>query len=156
MADDLVGRILKVVDGDTLIMEADGQHRTLHLMGVDAPERVQDFGAESRGSLAAMTFNREARAECAPSDRGGRIHCRVWVQPADCPRCGQTLDLGHAQLLAGMAWRLTDTTAYADADMQGRYQSAELTAQMRRMGLWAQRYPTPPWAWRQRWGMRDE
>jgi len=152
----LNGRIVRVIDGDSLVVEADRQRRTVHLMGIDAPERVQDFGAESQSNLSAMAFNREGRAECTPPDRQGKAYCQVWVQPSDCPECGQTLDLGQAQLLAGMAWHLPDPSASKDEDMHGRYQSSALMAQMRRLGLWSQRNPSPPWHWRQRWGIRDE
>jgi len=155
-AEDFHGRVVRIVDGDTLVIEAGRQRRTVHLMGIDAPERVQDFGTESQSNLAAVAFNREARGVCTPQDRQGKSYCRVWVQPSDCPRCGQTLDLGHAQVLAGMAWHLPDPAAHADADMHGRYQSSELMAQMRRLGLWGQRNPQRPWQWRQHWNVKDE
>lgn len=150
------GRIVQVVDGDSLVIEADRQRRTVHLMGIDAPERLQDFGDRSQNHLAGLAFNRAARADCRPTAAGQPLDCRVWVTPGDCAGCGQTLDLGHAQIIAGMAWRHPDPQSYQDEDMRGRYQSSELMAQMRRLGLWGQRSPQPPWQWRQRWGIKGE
>ena len=42
--------------------------------------------------------------ESDKKDRYGRDLGKVWVQPADCPACGKTLDANYAQVLAGMAW----------------------------------------------------
>ena len=51
-----------------------------------------------------MVAGKQVRVESSKSDRYGRLLGKVWVQPADCPMCGKTLDANHAQLLAGMAW----------------------------------------------------
>ena len=51
-----------------------------------------------------MTHEKDARIECHKTDRFGREVCKVWVQPLDCPRCGKTLDVGFAQISAGLAW----------------------------------------------------
>tara|TARA_B110000902_G_scaffold238076_1_gene285637 strand:- start:1477 stop:1791 length:315 start_codon:yes stop_codon:yes gene_type:complete len=76
----------------------------VRLTGIDAPERGQHFGQASKKYLAALVSGKEVFVESNKNDRYGRMLGKVWVQPADCPECGKTLDANHAQLLAGMAW----------------------------------------------------
>jgi endonuclease YncB( thermonuclease family) len=81
-------------------------------------------------------------------DRYGRKVCKVWVQPADCPSCGKTLDVGLAQIIDGMAWwfrRYADEQTPQD---RGRYEEAEQIARAQRLGLWRDAQAMAPWDWR--------
>lgn len=73
------------------------QHK-IRINGIDALEKRQAFGEESRQSLARMAHGKAARIDCYKIDRFGREVCKVWVQPSDCPRRGKTLDVGLAQI----------------------------------------------------------
>lgn len=153
-AEELTGRIVQIVDGDTVVMQTGQQRHTLNLAGLDAPERLQAFGQQSRSGLAQLLFNQQARAECRPRDKHGHRACTLRVQPPDCAQCGMTLDVGHAQVAAGMAW--WDREPSQTEAQRSDYQNAEFMAQARRRGLWADTRPIPPWDWRKRWGLRDE
>ncbi len=48
-ADSLTGKVVKVVDGDTLyVLDANYQQHKIRLAGIDAPERKQTYGLASR------------------------------------------------------------------------------------------------------------
>ena len=94
-----------------------------------------------------MAFGNDARLECKKTHRGRQI-CKVWVQPSDCPTCGKTLDAGHAQVIAGLAWWYRAYAKEQFPDDQGRYESAEDEARLRKWGLWRDTEPVPPWEWR--------
>ncbi len=48
-ADSLTGKVVKVVDGDTLyVLDANYEQRKIRLAGIDAPERKQAYGLASR------------------------------------------------------------------------------------------------------------
>ena len=99
------GRVVGVSDGDTItVLDSEKKQHNVRINGIDAPEKKQAFGERSRQSLARMTHEKDARIECHKTDRFGREVCKVWVQPLDCPRCGKTLDVGFAQISAGLAW----------------------------------------------------
>jgi endonuclease YncB( thermonuclease family) len=110
------------------------QHR-IRINGIDAPEKRQPFGERSRQNLSKLAFQEDARLECHKTDRYGRKVCKVWVRPSDCPSCGKTLDVGHAQVLAGLAWWYRAYAKEQTADDQGRYESAEREARLRKWGL---------------------
>jgi endonuclease YncB( thermonuclease family) len=86
--------------------------------------------------------------ESDKSDRYGRLLGKVWVQPADCPTCGQTLDANHAQVLAGMAWWYRYYAKQQSPEDRGRYESAEDEAKARKWGLWVDPHPFNPYDWR--------
>lgn len=146
---DVTGRVVAVTDGDTIkILDAEKVQHKVRLTGIDAPERGQPFGTVSREHLASLVAGKEVRVESDKSDRYGRILGKVWVQPADCPSCGKTLDANHAQLLAGMAWWYRYYAKQQPHEDQGRYESAEDEARARGWGLWADPNPVNPYDWR--------
>ena len=149
-ADELTGKVINVADGDTLtILTPDKQQHRIRIAGIDAPEKAQPFGDRSRQNLRAMAHGKDARADCPKTDRYGRKVCKVWVQPSDCPTCGLTLDVGYAQISAGLAWWYRAYAKEQSAEDRGRYESEENEARLRKRGLWVESPAVPPWEWRQ-------
>ena len=102
--------------------------------GIDAPEKRQAFGERSKQNLSAMGIGEIPGWNATrPIGTGGRS---ASMGPAvDCPTCGKTLDVGHAQVVAGMAWWYREYAKEQTAEDQGRYESAENEARLRRWGL---------------------
>lgn len=145
------GRVIAVTDGDTIkVLEADNTSHKIRLNGIDAPERSQPFGNASRKKLESMVAGKQVVVRSTKYDRYGRILGNVWVQPADCPSCGKTLYVNHAQILAGMAWWYRYYADDQSEEDRGRFASAEQEAIARKWGLWADPEPVPPWVWRRR------
>ena len=147
-AETLTGHVIGISDGDTLTVLADRQRIRVRIDGIDAPEIRQTFGQSARRSLAQMVFQKDVRLECRETDSLNPKLCKVWVQPSDCPTCGMTLDVGHAQVVSGMAWWLGQHAKEQSEDDRGRYESAENEARERHRGLWSDLHPVPPWEWR--------
>src|SRR5262245_16509718 len=124
----LTGRVVGISDGDTLAVLVERQEVKVRINGIDAPERKQVFGERSKQNLSAMAFGKYARLDCHKTDRYGRKVCKVWVQPASCPTCGQTLDVGLAQIVAGMAWWYREYAREQSPEDRGRYESEETEA----------------------------
>ncbi|MCO5996109.1 thermonuclease family protein [Actinoallomurus rhizosphaericola] len=78
-------RVVRVVDGDTLLLRIDGRSRRVRLIGVDAPEtwaRHDCFGAEATRALRRLTpAGAEVRVagDRAPDDRFGRLLLHLWT-----------------------------------------------------------------------------
>ena len=142
----LTGRVVGVHDGDTItVLDATKTQHKIRIAAIDAPERNQAFGTRSKQNLSNMLYDRDARLECHKTDRYQREVCKVWVQPSDCPTCGKTLEAGHAQVIAGLAWWYRAYAKEQSAEDQGRYESAEDEARLRKWGLWRDAEPVPPW-----------
>jgi endonuclease YncB( thermonuclease family) len=143
------GKVINVADGDTImILDAAHQQHRIRINGIDAPEKGQPFGDRSRQNMARMVTGKDVTADCHKTDRYGRQVCKVWVQPSDCPKCGKTLDVGHAQIVAGMAWWYREYAKEQSDEDRGRYESDENEARLRKRGLWAHDYSVAPWDWR--------
>lgn len=146
---DVTGRVVAVTDGDTIkVLDVSNVQHKVRLIGIDAPERGQPFGAASTKHLASMVAGKEVFVESDKNDRYGRLLGKVWVQPSDCLTCDKTLDANHAQLIAGMAWWYRYYAKEQSTEDRGRYESAETEAKVRGWGLWADPNPINPYDWR--------
>lgn len=132
-ADTIVGKVVRVSDGDTLTVLVDRKQVTVRLLEIDAPEKKQAFGQRSRESLAQMCAAQVAVVNGAGRDKYGRVLGRV--------QC-QGLDANAEQVRRGMAWvfdrYVTDRSLYA----------LQNEARAGHVGLWADKHPTAPWDWR--------
>ena len=146
---DITGRVVAVLDGDTIkVLGSDNTEYKVRMSGIDAPERGQPYGNASRKHLASLVAGKEVLVESDKQDSYGRTVGKVWVQPADCPSCGKTLDSNYAQILAGMAWWYRYHAEEQSPEDRGRYESAEEEAKARGWGLWADPNPINPYKWR--------
>src|SRR5688572_26112349 len=69
---DFTGRVVKVIDGDTLTVLVKKRQIRVRLDGIDAPERGQAFSVRSRQSLAKLCAAKTANVEDRGKDRYGR------------------------------------------------------------------------------------
>lgn len=142
----LIGYVLSVQDGETLTLaDANRQQIKVRLLGIAAPSRTQSFGEASRTHLANLTLNKDVRFESAQRKEGDFLLGKLLVQPPDCRTCVPTLDVGMAQIAAGMAWFATPTANALLPEDKAGYEHAEFAAKIRRHGLWRDKNPQPPW-----------
>ena len=92
------------------------------------------------------------RVEARKQDRYGRTVGKVWVTPRDLPcegdACPKTLDVGRAQLAVGLAWHYKKYEMEQSEQDRIGYAFEETEARARRVGLWSESNPVPPWEWR--------
>ena len=138
-ADTLTGFVVGITDGDTLTLLVDRQEHKVRVAGIDAPEKRQAWGEKSKTNLSRLAFNQQAVAECPKVDRYGRKICKVLVTG---------MDVGLAQVQEGMAWWYRKYANEQSVEDRGAYESGELMAKLKRLGLWADTNPLPPWEFR--------
>jgi endonuclease YncB( thermonuclease family) len=149
--DSLQETVLEVVEGDIIVVaDSHGSRYRVRLAGIDAPELKQAFDRESRNNLATLVLNRKVSVERRKEDNYGRVVARILVQPPGCGACAPTRDAALAQLEAGLAWWYREERREQPLAEQGYYEYAEFDAHARRLGLWADAAPLPPWEWRKR------
>ncbi|MFZ5568270.1 MAG: thermonuclease family protein [Pseudomonadota bacterium] len=134
----LQGQVVAVVSGDTLRIrdERKVQH-TVRLAGVDAPEKFQAYGQRSLDSLRELAFQRYVTVEGvgSGSPRVGRV--RV-----------EGRDISMEQLQLGAVWYdRSRAQSLPETDRQA-YAEAQADAKLRRVGLWRDKQPIPPWEYR--------
>ncbi len=138
-ADTLIGKVVKVADGDTItVLDNNIQHK-IRLQGIDAPERKQAFGNASRKHLATLVAGKEVTVKWVKRDRYGRIVGFVIVD-------GQDVNL--VQVKTGMAWFYRYYQKELSVENRKLYAQAEDEARANKKGLWQHKNPMPPWEWR--------
>ena len=142
-------RVLKIEDGDTVTVVSEaGRRLKVRLLGIDAPETGQPFGAASRRVLSERLAGGRVRIEQSGVDAYGRVLGRVLVPPRDCQACAATVDVNLSQIESGMAWWYRQYARDQRSADRKRYESAEARARLAKTGLWADSTPVPPWDWR--------
>lgn len=137
----LEGRVVGVSDGDTVtVLDASNTSYKIRLLGIDAPEKAQDFGKVAKQVLSDRIFGKQVRVRVKSKDRYGRTLGTVLLDGAD---------INLNMLKEGLAWHYKH---YADSQFPGdteRYARAEVAARNARAGLWGYPDPIEPWQWRQ-------
>lgn len=130
----LLGVVVSIADGDTLtVLDETHRQTKVRLAEIDAPERGQPYGTQSKQSLSEVCFKQPVRVQVVSVDRYGRTVGRV--------HCAGT-DANAEQLRRGMAWVYD---RYAKDRSLYRLQDE---ARASGLGLWGGPAPTPPWEWR--------
>jgi len=140
-AETLSGRVVSIADGDTVTMldSSNTQHK-IRLAQIDAPETghgknkpAQPYGEKSKAALSELVFQQTVEAQCQTKDRYGRLVCKILVNGTDA---------NLEQVKNGWAW------VYTKYARESSYFEAEATAKAKRIGLWADNEPVPPWEYR--------
>lgn len=128
------GRVVRVVDGDTLVVRVRGVDERVRLIGVDTPETVHPrrpvecFGPEASAAARDLLDGRRVRLErdalAADRDRYGRLlrHVRVEGEQA-----------GEALLAGGFARALTSWPT----ERAERHVAIEAEARAAGAGMWS-------------------
>jgi endonuclease YncB( thermonuclease family) len=141
-------RVVGIADGDTITVSDSNQlqHR-IRLAGIDAPEKGQPFSERSKQALSDLTYLRTVTIQWSKTDSYGRFVAKVLIAPpGDCPSpCTARLDVNLAQVDAGLAWHYREYEREQTSPDRKAYAAAEQQARMRRIGIWSQPDPVPPW-----------
>jgi endonuclease YncB( thermonuclease family) len=134
-AQDLRGKVVRVADGDTITVLLDRHPVPVRLNGIDAPERGQAFGRKAREFTAKLALHNEVTIRGFGQDRFRRTLGEVYLPD------GRSLN--HELVRAGYAWW------FRRYSKDGSLAELESQARAKRVGLWADSHPVPPWEWRQ-------
>ena len=139
-AEILSGRIVGISDGDTVtLLDAEQRQYKIRLTGIDAPEKKMPFGQRSKQHLSDLIFSKDVQVETEKLDRYGRTLGKILFDRKD---------INLAMINAGLAWHYKKYQQEQSASDRLLYSYAEEQARLRRIGLWHDAAPTPPWDWR--------
>jgi len=129
------GLVIRVRDGDSIVVRVGGIGIEVRLDGVDSPELVQAYGRRAKRFTADLAFGREVRLVVKGRDAYGRELAEVLL--------GDGRSLNRELVSAGYAWWFRRHSS--DRDLEER----ERQARAARRGLWADPNPVPPWVFRE-------
>lgn len=137
------GKCVGVSDGDTITVMHAGKGEKIRLHGVDCPEKNQSYGQKAKLFTSVMVFGKQVEVEPVVTDKYGRTVGKV------------TLDgkiLNEELVKAGYAWVYNEYCNQSFCDIWRQYQEQ---AKSRRIGLWDDIIPIPPWDFRHHRGTQS-
>ncbi|HBM2415623.1 TPA: thermonuclease family protein [Salmonella enterica subsp. enterica serovar Heidelberg] len=141
---ELIGKVVRVLDGDTFELLVDQQTVRIRVTGIDAPEKDQPFGQRSRQSLAGMVDGNPVAVRVKGKDRYGRtlgaVYAKICAPSAPC----LAVYVNAEQVKTGMAWAYRFHGQAVDPAML----KLETQARSERVGLWSAPNAMEPWKWR--------
>lgn len=133
-AAELNGRVIGVSDGDTITVLSNNHQERIRLAEIDSPEMKQPFGNQAKKHCSALCFNKVVIVNYSRRDRFKRIVGQVKLPNGH--------SLNHELVREGMAWCFTK---YCKDPL---VKDLEQQARGKRLGLWRDKNPIPPWQWR--------
>ncbi len=140
----LFGRVMRVKDGDTVVIAPveGGQFFTCRLYGIDTPEIPhrgkpgQPYGYEAKNFLKSLILGRIVTVKTTGKKTYGREICHITLNG---------IDINLEMVKQGYAWAYR---RYLKRPYASEYIEAEREAREKRLGLWVQKNPVPPWEFR--------
>ncbi|ECW9289665.1 thermonuclease family protein [Salmonella enterica subsp. enterica serovar Enteritidis] len=133
-AAEIQGKVIRVLDGDTIEVLQDNKSVRVRLVNIDAPEKKQAFGRRSTNQLKGLVVAQPVTVTYTKTDRYGRIIGRVFTTNG--------IEANRLMVKSGAAW------VYERYNTDDELPALQLEAQKMKRGLWADSQPLPPWEWR--------
>lgn len=133
---DIHGRIVRVLDGDTIEVMLSQHPVRVRLVNIDAPEKKQDYGRWSEKIMKSLVAGKTVTVTYFQRDRYGRILGQVYAPDG--------MNVNQFMVRAGAAW------VYEQYNTDPVLPVLQEEARQQKRGLWADSAPVPPWVWRSR------
>lgn len=130
----LKGKVIRVLDGDTIEVLQDKKPVRIRLANIDAPEKKQAYGRWSTNQLKSLVAAQPVTVTYTQTDRYGRIIGRVFTTNGT--------EASRYMVQSGAAW------VYERYNTDKALPALQREAQTQKRGLWADSQPVPPWEWR--------
>ncbi|WP_243458310.1 thermonuclease family protein [Nostoc sp. UIC 10630] len=134
--------VASVADGDTITVRRGGETKKIRFCGIDAPEKAQPLGKESKANLQRLVNEVGGRVMITPieSDRYGRTVAEIFSS-----KNGVEKSLNEEQLSSGNAYIYTQYVGKCPNKIA--FGNAEVIAQSKKLGVWSGNYQRP-WDYR--------
>lgn len=131
----ITGKVVSITDGDTFkLLTQDSVQINVRLANIDCPEKKQAFSSKAKEFTSEAIFSKNVTLMVLKKDRYGRTIANVIYN--------DSLNLSQELLKHGLAWH------YIDYSKDPLLQKLEDQAKKKKIGLWQDKAPIPPWKWR--------
>lgn len=134
------GKVIVVFDGDTIAWVNEENQDTLRirLYGVDAPEKAQPFGKESKDFATTLCLGKTVLFDSIDTDVFGRRLGKIITL--------EGVELNQELLKNGLAWHFKRYSKGSKDSLL--YTTLQKEAKQQKKGLWIQENPIAPWKYR--------
>lgn len=132
-------KVEKIIDGDTIQVRYKSNSIKVRLWGIDTPEYHQAYSRVAKKFTSGLVKNAAVNLHLKDWDNYGRMVAIVTL--AD----GRSLN--EELLKSGLAWV---HVYYCKETICNKWYGYEKRARERRIGLWRDSSPVPPWVWKRK------
>lgn len=136
-ADQYEGRVIKVIDGDTIWVKTNNKHIKIRLSYIDAPELKQTYGVRSKNFLTNLILDKNVQINANKKDRYNRHLGEVYIHSVN-----ESVFVNAKMLKSGNAW------IYLKHRDNSYLKNLENYARIKKIGLWSEETPVEPWIYR--------
>lgn len=135
--DDQFLKVIRVKDGDTIVLlDNDSTQLTVRLSEIDAPEIKQMHGVISKNFLIDLILDKKVKIQKNGKDPYGRTLGVIFTSKG--------VNVNLEMVKKGMAWQYY---SYSKSEV---LKNAQILAKKKKLGLWADSLPVPPWEFRKK------
>jgi micrococcal nuclease len=135
-------KVIYVHDGDSFSIDYQGKAKRVRLMGTDAPELSQPYGAYARDALAELILNKNISFIYQTADHYNRFLGRISVVD-NTGKQTEIDDVGLELVKRGATWPHRTHKSF-----RHQYIKAKEEAESNKIGLWQSPEPTKPQEYR--------
>ena len=127
--------VVKVRDGDTVVLLVDNQELPVRLSHIDTPEKKQAFGTKAKQFTSNLCFGKRVRISGKQKyDRYNRLLAEIINENG--------ININKELVKNGLAWH------YKRYSNSVEYSRLENEARRKRINIWSDREPLAPWDYR--------
>jgi endonuclease YncB( thermonuclease family) len=135
ISQNIIGKVVGITDGDTFkLLEKDSILHKVRVANIACPERGQPFSNRAKQFTSDAIFSKDIKIEVLNTDRYGRLIAFAIYDDG--------LNLSEELVRSGYAWNYDK---YSDDEV---LINLEKEARNKKLGLWSEPHPIPPWEWR--------
>ena len=128
------GKVIAVKDGDSIVVLRDKEQVEIRLHAIDCPELAQPFGRQAKRQTSELCFGKTVTVKATGKDRYDRTLAHIDLPDGN--------ELNRELVRRGYAWW------YREYSKDETFGQLEADAREKKLGLWADAKPIPPWDWR--------
>lgn len=135
LSHDFTGRVIGVMDGDTIEVLSNKKPYRVRLYGIDCPEKAQAFGQRAKQAISSLVFSKTVTVETHGHDKYKRTIGDIFLSNGT--------HVNRELVAEGWCWWYQK---YAPEDVT--LAALEIAAKLAHKGLWVDPAPIPPWEYR--------
>ncbi len=132
--DTFSGKVIGVIDGDSIVVSRDKKQIEIRLLEIDCPEYDQAFGPQAKKRTAELCLGKTVTVKSTGKDDYDRTLAHVFLPNGK--------ELNRELVNAGLAWW------YRKYSKDASLGKLEANAKRDRRGIWSDKDAVAPWDWR--------
>jgi endonuclease YncB( thermonuclease family) len=140
-----LAKVVRVIDGDTVIVSSSWRETKIRLDSIDCPEDGQPWGNIATSGLIKLIGGKKVRIQAHGVDHYGRQIATIYVQEKP---GADWINVNEKMVVKGHAWVMRKYYKHLPKNRRDKLNHLEKWAKSKRVGLWRTSNPVPPWLWR--------